>query len=101
MTKKKVLILTITAFVFCASLTVINFSRIGKLFELSRNDKDEDLDGDADAVGEMTTLWQSRAYPDPTNMEEKYLAAWDRAREMKIEALNIRQDYGLNGTAGT
>ena len=103
MTKRKILILTLTAFAFLGVIAMINFHSIEKFFEhfSKHKDGDDDKDGDAAAVGEMVTLWQSRAYPDPTNMEQKYLRAWDRAKQMRLEALDIKQELGINGTSGT
>src|SRR5580704_9411074 len=99
--RRKTLILTLSLIAICAIILAVNPHIFKKAFETLSKEKDKDEDRDAAAVGEMQMLWQSRAYPDPSNMTEKYLEGWDRAQELRREAENIKQDAGLNGTAGT
>jgi Sortilin, neurotensin receptor 3, len=61
---------------------------------------DNDIDKDAGVEEQMTMLWQSRAYPNPDNMEDRYLQAWSYAQTMKLSGAGIRQDLGINGTSG-
>jgi hypothetical protein len=61
---------------------------------------DTDIDKDAGVEEQMTMLWQSRAYPNPQNMEDKYLQAWSYAQQMKLAFSDTRQDLGVNGING-
>jgi len=97
MSRKKVFILAIVAFAILGTLALGNYHRIEKLLERGEGEDDDR----ATAAGEMMMLWQSSAYPDPTGIQKKYLDAWTYAQQMKRDAENRKEEYGLNGTATT
>ena len=96
----KTLLIAFLAITLLLNLPVVHFivkkDRVEEFTEAKENEKDKD----AGVEEQMMMLWQSRAYPDPQSMEQKYLQGWEYALQMRSSATLARQTFGLNGANG-
>ncbi len=80
--KRYVLKVPIFLLIGIASALIVLHS---KKFNLKNLVEEHEEERDAGVDRQLMTMWQSRAYPDPTGMERKYMDAWFYAQEKRGE----------------
>lgn len=83
---KKPLLLILICLGICVSAVVIIKSV--KHVELFEEDEDEDEEKEAGIEKDMMFWFQSRAYPDPYYLNDKYQRGWDQAVKLKEQTLS-------------
>lgn len=96
-------LLLIVGTIACLGAVLYFATPLKKVFETEEYGEEEEEEGEELTSGagrQLEMFWQAQTYPDPTNANEKWLAAWEHYKTMLAPPGNngssgaAREDYG-------